>query len=93
MNVALILQILNAAVALAGEGSQIYTFLTSVVSRLQAAQAAGTDPTAQDWAYIDQLGAQYLTQLKGYESVTAAILALQPKAPPLADPPPEGTGG
>ncbi len=76
MNIVLILQILQAALAVAGEGTQVFNFLSSVVTRLQTAQAAGTDPTAEDWAYIDQVGAQYLTQLKGFASLTGALLSL-----------------
>ena len=79
--VALILDVLNTAIAVADEGSQVYTFLSGAVSRLEAAQAAGGDPTPADWAYIDQLGAQYLTQLKGYKSVSSALLAVPPAQP------------
>lgn len=78
----LILGVLKTALAVADAASPVYTFLTSVVSRLEAAQAENRDLTAEDWAYIDQLAAQYLTQLKGYHSVTAALLALAPAQPP-----------
>lgn len=84
MNPVLIAQIIQAALALAQAGTQVYTFLSSVSDRLRAAQAAGTDLTDADWAFIDQIASQNLAQAKGYGSVTQALLAAPVSAPATA---------
>lgn len=75
MNPLLIAQIIQAALALAEAGSQVYAFLTSVQQRISAAQAAGTDLTAADWTFIDQAAATNLALAKGYGSLTEALTA------------------
>ena len=81
----MILQIFEAALALADTGSQVYDFLTQVTARLSAAQASGGDLTAADWAMIDQAAAANLLKLKGYANLTSALLQ-SPSAPPPAAP-------
>ncbi len=87
MNPLLLAQILQAAVQLAETGSQVYTFLSTVSAKIQAGQAAGTDLTPADWAYLDSLAAQNLAQIKGYASITDALLAVSASTPAPAPAP------
>jgi hypothetical protein len=52
MTLAAILAIINGAIGLTQAGTQIYEFLQGVKGRVATAQAAGTELTADDWAFI-----------------------------------------
>jgi uncharacterized protein involved in propanediol utilization len=82
MNPLLIAQIIQAALALAETGSQVFTFLTTVNEKITAAQASGNDLTAADWIFINQVAASNIAAAKGYGSVTAALLAAPTSAAP-----------
>lgn len=48
-----ILRIIAIALELAEKGSEVATFLQGVNKRVTAAQAAGTELTDADWAFLD----------------------------------------
>jgi hypothetical protein len=69
-----ILPVLSAALALCESGSPVESFLSQAASRLTAAQVSGAEPSDVDWAVIDQAAAAALLKVKGYVSMTAALL-------------------
>ncbi len=72
MNPLLVAQIIQAALALAEAGSEVYTFLSGVQSRITAAQAAGTDLTDADWSFLDQAASENLTKAQAFTATTPA---------------------
>jgi hypothetical protein len=75
MNPLVVLQILNAALALAETGTEVASFLSQISARIQADQAAGVDISAADWSFLDAAAAANVAeaeQLAGHAGSSIA---------------------
>jgi hypothetical protein len=80
MPVILVLEILNALLALIEPTSPAQPLVAGLASRLTQVHASGADISDADKAVIDQAVASRLLVAKGYSSLTAALLQA-PAAP------------
>lgn len=88
--IALIAKIIETAIALVQAGGDAVTFLQKVGATIQAAQAAGTDPTPADWAFLDQAAtsakATFDTAIGAAEGASAAQPPIEMTDAPRASP-------